>query len=106
MIQDDIINELQYIPEAKLTELYELIHSFRLRFSSEGRLPEEQQALAGCLKDYTNGYIPTDQAKEQAIMQIIKNCASLPTIDQRSPDEILGYAENATSDNERNGVKP
>jgi len=24
MIQDDIINELQYIPEAKLIELYDL----------------------------------------------------------------------------------
>jgi hypothetical protein len=35
MIQDDIINELQYIPEAKLFELYDLIHYFRLGLSSE-----------------------------------------------------------------------
>ncbi len=35
MIQDDIINELQYIPEAKLIELYDLIHYFRLGLSSE-----------------------------------------------------------------------
>ncbi len=35
MIQDDIINELQYIPEAKLMELYDLIHYFRLGLSSE-----------------------------------------------------------------------
>ena len=33
--------------------------------------------------------------KQQAILQIIKNCASLPTIDPRTPDEILGYEENA-----------
>ena len=66
MIQDDIINELQYIPETKLRELYELIHSFRLRFNSENRNLAEQQALAGSLKEYTNGYIPTDQAIQQA----------------------------------------
>jgi hypothetical protein len=66
MIRDDIINELQYIPEANLSELYELIHSFRLRFNSESPKQAEQQALAGCLKEYANGYIPTDQAVQQA----------------------------------------
>ena len=35
MIQDDIINELQYIPEAKLIELYDLIHYFRLGLNNE-----------------------------------------------------------------------
>jgi hypothetical protein len=35
MIQDEIINELQYIPEAKLFELYDLIHYFRLGLTSE-----------------------------------------------------------------------
>lgn len=35
MIQDDIINELKYIPEAKLIELYDLIHYFRLGLGSE-----------------------------------------------------------------------
>ncbi len=33
--------------------------------------------------------------KQQAIMQIIQNCANLPTLDHRSADEILGYADNA-----------
>ncbi len=66
MIQDDIIKELQYIPETKLSELYELIHSFRLRFNSESRKPAEEQSLAGCLKNYTNDYIPTVQAVQQA----------------------------------------
>jgi hypothetical protein len=32
--------------------------------------------------------------KQQAIIQIIKNCASLPTIDHRSADEVLGYTDN------------
>jgi hypothetical protein len=35
MIQDDIISELQYIPEAKLIELYDIIHYFRLGLTSE-----------------------------------------------------------------------
>jgi len=35
MIQDDIIHELQYIPEAKLIELYDLIHYFRLGLNDE-----------------------------------------------------------------------
>ena len=45
---------------------------------------------------------PKEQ-KQQAMMQLIKKCASLPTLDERTPDEILGFAGNATSDNERNG---
>lgn len=39
MIQDDIINELQYIPENKLVALYDLIHSFRLRLARETEEP-------------------------------------------------------------------
>ena len=35
MIHDDIINELQYITESKLIELYDLIHYFRLGINSE-----------------------------------------------------------------------
>ncbi len=35
MIQDDIINELQYIPESKLKALYDLIHYFRLGVNIE-----------------------------------------------------------------------
>lgn len=35
MIKDDIIEELEHIPEAKLVELYDLIHYFRLGLLSE-----------------------------------------------------------------------
>ena len=34
-IQEQIMQELQYIPEAKLFELYDLIHYFRLGLTSE-----------------------------------------------------------------------
>ena len=53
MIQDDIIKVLQYIPETRLNELYELIHTFRMRFNSESRKPAEEPSLAGCLKSYS-----------------------------------------------------
>jgi hypothetical protein len=33
--------------------------------------------------------------KQQAIMQIVKNCASLPMIDHRTADEVLGYEQSA-----------
>jgi len=56
MIQDDIISELQYIPESKLTELYNLIHAFRLGINDE---------LAGCLSEYAPNYVPTEQAIQQ-----------------------------------------
>ncbi len=48
MIQDDIINELQYIPEAKLIELYDLIHYFRLGLDNEAAMqafPEKHFAI-------------------------------------------------------------
>lgn len=45
MIQDDIINELQYIPEAKLVELYDLIHYFRLGLNSESSKKIDQEAF-------------------------------------------------------------
>jgi hypothetical protein len=32
--------------------------------------------------------------KKQALMQLIQTCATLPTIDPRTADEILGYAES------------
>ena len=42
MIQDDIINELQYIPENKLAALYDLIHYFRLGLNSEKQAMEDE----------------------------------------------------------------
>jgi hypothetical protein len=66
MIKDDIINELQYIPESRLTEIYDIVHYFRLKFNSETPKQGIQKNLAGCLQEYTNGYIPTDDAIQQA----------------------------------------
>lgn len=32
--------------------------------------------------------------KKQKLMQIAKDCATLPTLDHRSPDQILGYDQS------------
>jgi hypothetical protein len=42
LIQDQIINEINHVPPDKLTELYDLIHYFRL-----GLLHERQQKAKG-----------------------------------------------------------
>lgn len=68
MIQEDIINELQYIPETKLAELYDIIHCFRLQFNAESRKP---QTLAGSLKSYASEYIPHEQAIQQAWQAVV-----------------------------------
>ncbi|OGQ08836.1 MAG: hypothetical protein A3G32_06690 [Deltaproteobacteria bacterium RIFCSPLOWO2_12_FULL_40_28] len=34
----------------------------------------------------------------EKIMEISKRCAALPTLDPRTPDEILGYNEKGTFD--------
>ena len=54
MIQDDIINELKYIPEANLKELYDLIHSFRLKFT-EDELKIDPQACLSAFEKIKNG---------------------------------------------------
>jgi hypothetical protein len=70
MIQDDIINELKYIPESELVKLYEFIHALRLKCDNEQK-PTAQQSIAGCLKEYAHTYIPTEQAIEQAWQAVI-----------------------------------
>lgn len=45
MIQDDIISELKYIPEAKLFELYDLIYYFRLGLTSETEKKAKEEDL-------------------------------------------------------------
>ena len=51
--------------------------------------------LEAKLKQHANRLISGNtDAKEQAIMQISKRCASLPELDHRSSDKILGYEDS------------
>jgi hypothetical protein len=54
-------------------------------------IQEQIKALEEKLKQQaTKEAIPTKQTRKQAIMQISKKCARLPTLDDRSSDEICG----------------
>jgi antitoxin VapB len=38
------------------------------------------------------GMLPTPEARLRAIRRIVEETAALPVLDDRSPDEILGYS--------------
>ena len=53
-----------------------------------------QQRIAE-FEETLNTLAPTSkEQKKEAMMQLIKKCAALPTLDDRSPEEILGYQQN------------
>ena len=53
-----------------------------------------QQRIAE-FEETLNSLAPNSkEQKKQAMMQLIKKCAALPTLDDRSPEEILGYQQN------------
>jgi len=49
MIIQKIIDELNEIPEEKLTQIYELIHDFRLGLNQQNDLPRTPGLLKGSL---------------------------------------------------------
>ena len=51
MLIDKIIEELPDIPEEKLSEIYELIHNFRLQLNPEKPQPRTPGILTGKLGD-------------------------------------------------------
>ena len=66
-MQQLIMQELESIPEEKLTEIYDLIHYFRLGISSEQKTESSQVIdMAGSLEAYASPYIPTEEAKQPA----------------------------------------
>lgn len=60
-------------------------------------IQQQIKELEEKLKQHANRLMTStnNNAKEQAIMQISKRCASLPELDHRSSDEILGYEDSA-----------
>ena len=51
MLRQKIINELQEIPEDKLSQLYDMIHSFRLELNQEKKPNRTPGLLKGKLDD-------------------------------------------------------
>lgn len=50
-LQQQIIGELQYIPEDKLAEIYDLIHSFRLGLARENPAERQPGLLKGTVSN-------------------------------------------------------
>jgi len=50
------------------------------------------------LANLTATTINTKSQKLQAMLQIIKRCKSIPIIDPRTPDQILGYEQSPKTD--------
>ncbi len=53
-LQDKVIAEIQRVPEDKLTELYEVIHFFRLGVETVNSGSEEIMQFAGCWQDMSD----------------------------------------------------
>lgn len=66
MIQDDIINELQFLPEQQLQEVYAIIHALRLSLNNNCAVHAAPKTLAGCLQAFADAAITPEQAKQQA----------------------------------------
>ena len=77
LLRHKLQEEIDLIPEDKLADVYNFIHYFRL--GAEKTQPNQNLTA-------------TDKAeKYQAIKRVCQEYASLPVLDTRSADEILGY---------------
>ena len=64
MLIDQIIEELQGIPEEKLEEIYDLIHYFRLGLKQESQQPRTPGLIKGKLSDSFFEPLPEDELKQ------------------------------------------
>ena len=64
MLMQDIIQELQNIPEEKLTEIYVLIHDFRLGLDKESPQPRTPGLLKGELGDAFFEPLPEEELQQ------------------------------------------
>ncbi|MEL4893848.1 hypothetical protein [Crocosphaera sp. Alani8] len=64
MLIDQIIEELQAIPEEKLEEIYDLIHYFRLGLKQENQQPRTPGLIKGKLSDSFFEPLPEDELRE------------------------------------------
>ena len=64
MLIQKIVEELQDIPEEKLTELYNIIHYFRLGLNQERRQPRTPGLLKGKLSEAFFEPLPTEELQQ------------------------------------------
>ena len=64
MLRQKIINELQEIPEDKLSSLYEVIHTFRLGLNQEKKQNRTPGILKGKLDDTFFEPLPEEELQQ------------------------------------------
>ena len=64
MIIQKIIDELNEIPEEKLTQIYEIIHYFRLGLNQEDKQPRTPGLLQGNLGDAFFEPLPEEELQQ------------------------------------------
>ncbi|MEA5533710.1 hypothetical protein [Crocosphaera sp. XPORK-15E] len=64
MLMDQIIEELKAIPQDKLTEIYDLIHYFRIGLGKDAEKPRTPGLLKGKLSDSFFDALPEDELKQ------------------------------------------
>jgi hypothetical protein len=64
MLIQKIVQELQYIPDEKLAELYDIIHYFRLGLGKELKQPRTPGLLEGQLDDSFFDPLPEEELQE------------------------------------------
>ena len=64
MLIQKIVQELQDVPEEKLTEIYDLIHSFRLGLGKERSQPRTPGLLTGKLNDAFFEPLPEEELQQ------------------------------------------
>jgi len=73
-LKAQLLQELQLVPEEQLSELYNLVHSFRLRLNSASTEPQKMMEFAGCWNDlspetYADFLDDLSQRRQQAFSQ-------------------------------------
>jgi hypothetical protein len=53
-LRTKVLEEIQRVPENQLSELYDLVHSFRLSATFNRTLPQELMQFAGCWSDMSD----------------------------------------------------
>ncbi|NEO26791.1 MAG: hypothetical protein F6K03_07805 [Kamptonema sp. SIO4C4] len=64
MLIDQILQELQHLPEDKLAEIYDLIHHYRLGLNQETDQPRTPGLLTGQLSDSFFDPLPEEELQQ------------------------------------------
>jgi hypothetical protein len=86
-IKQKLMQEIDLLPENKLAEVYNFAHYLRLGVKKQNRKNDEFTGTHLLPEEINHSY----QDLKSEILEIGKYCSSLPLLDGRAPDDILGY---------------